>query len=269
MGITRRGLLRGTLLAAGGAVAGAATVVGAEKLPRWFGPDRQPIGGGYAPGSDRNIWADDGQQSVTWHVNTDQPLVALTFDDGPGPQYTPKVLDALDRAECPATFFMVGERVRKYHGLVEGRLDRHEVGNHTWSHADLAEQDFDGVTSQLRRTHAAIVKYTGKTPRLMRPPWGHLGGSTLLAANALGYNVALWSHQMREKFYKDDPAGNVRYIVEGVRPGAVILAHDVGDPLRLVSIDHLGAIIDGIRARGLKLVTLSELLAARQQPVQH
>ncbi|WP_412542752.1 polysaccharide deacetylase family protein [Longispora sp. K20-0274] len=268
MGISRRGLLRGTLLAAGGALAGAGGVLAAERLPRWLGPDRQPIGGGYAPGSDRNIWADDGQQTVTWHVTTDQPLVALTFDDGPGPNYTPKVLDALDSRECPATFFMVGERVQQYHGLIDGRLDRHEVGNHTWNHVDLAEQDFDGVTSQLRRTHAAIVKYTGKTPRLMRPPWGHLGGSTLLAANAMNYNVALWSHQMREKFYQKDPAGNVRYIVEGVRPGAVILAHDYGDPLRLVTLDHLGEMIDGIRARGLKLVTLSELLAVGDQPIR-
>ncbi len=233
-----------------------------SKVPRWFGPDRQPLQGGYAAGSDRNLWPAEGQQGVTWHVSTDQPLVALTFDDGPGPNYTPLVLDTLDKYDAPATFFMVGERLAEHHKLVEGRLGRHEVGNHTWSHADLSEQDFDGVTRQLKRTHDAIVTYTGRVPRLLRPPWGHLGGSTLLAANALGYDVVLWSYQMHEKRYAQNPQAQISDIVTKSRPGEIILAHDYGDQQRLVALGHLGPMIEGLRARGMKLVTVSELLAA-------
>ncbi|HEY0697964.1 MAG TPA: polysaccharide deacetylase family protein, partial [Micromonospora sp.] len=106
MGIDRRQFLGGALLAAAGAVAGS-LVTGNWPI---FGPDRLPIYGGYAPAGVARGWSDRGRVGAHWHVSTDQPLVALTFDDGPAPQWTPMVLDALDAAGAPATFFLVGER---------------------------------------------------------------------------------------------------------------------------------------------------------------
>lgn len=258
MGIVRRHLLTGALAAAGGTLAGAASV-----SPRpLFGPERLPISGGYAPAGVARTWSARGALTVRWHVRTDQPLVALTFDDGPGPRWTPMVLDALDDRAAPATFFVVGRELARYASLVRGRLARHELGNHTWSHRDLAELDETGVADQLERAHAAIRRYTGRVPTLMRPPWGHLGGSTLTVADEMGYDVVLWSQQMREEEFRHDPPAQTRDIVGAVRPGSIVLAHDIGPVTRLVTLRQLAAMVDGIRARGLRLVTVSELIAA-------
>ncbi len=258
MDIDRRTFLRGSALT----MAGAAAALSATWLPRWLGPDRQPISGGYAPAADRRIRNGQGVAEVIWQVPTDQRLVALTFDDGPGPHYTPRVLDALAAADAPATFFMVGQRLAANHRLVAGRLDRHEVGNHTWTHADLAQLDYRAAYDQIHRTHETIRRYVGRAPTLLRPPWGHLGGSTLLAADAMGYAVVLWSVAMREQVYARNPLGQVRYIVGNVGPGAIILAHDFGTSQRLVTVDHLGSLIAALRAAGYTLVTVSDLLAA-------
>ena len=102
--LNRRALFRNSLLVAGGA---GATVL-AEKIPHWVGPDRLPIDGGYAPTEDHGGLIKSGQVVTTWFVPTDEPVVALTFDDGPQPDWTPMVLDLLDEVQASATFFMVG-----------------------------------------------------------------------------------------------------------------------------------------------------------------
>jgi peptidoglycan/xylan/chitin deacetylase (PgdA/CDA1 family) len=255
---SRRAFLRGGLLAAAGAAVGA---LGASELPRWCGWDRPPLYGGYAAAADKPAVARHAEVTVRYFVETRKPLVAFTFDDGPGPQWTPMVLDTLAAAGVPATFFMVGRNLREHAALVRGRLDGHEVGNHSWSHDDLATLDLNGVTRELSRTHEVIQEVTGRTPTLMRPPYGHLGGSTLLAADSMGYDVVLWSQQMRERTYADDPAAQVRAIVAAARPGDIILAHDVGGDQRLVALRGLGAMIEGLRDRGFGFATVSGLAA--------
>jgi len=140
-------------------------------------------------------------------------------------------------------------------------LDRHEVDNHSWSHTDLAKLDFAGVRQEMTRAHQAIEQATGRQARLLRPPYGHLGGSTLLAADSLGYDVVLWSHKMQEARYKADPAGQVRDIVTTLTPGSIVLAHDVGSEDRLVALRHLGEMFTGLKARGFRFATVSELIA--------
>jgi peptidoglycan/xylan/chitin deacetylase (PgdA/CDA1 family) len=257
---SRRSLLRGALLLVGGAAAGAA----ATRVPALFGPHRLPISGGYAPADDQVDAVLSPSTTVTYYVRTSEPVVAFTFDDGPGPQWTSMVLDVLDAYGVPATFFVVGHNLQQHADLVRGRLDRHEVGNHSWSHADLATLDLHGVRHEMTRTHEMIEKVTGRQAHLLRPPWGHLGGSTLLAADSLGYDVVLWSHKMNEAAYVDNPAGQVRDIVDNVRPGTILLAHDVGAPERLVALRQLGAMFAGLRSRGFRFVTVPELLALGQ-----
>jgi len=254
----RRAVLRGTLLAAAGAAVGAG---GAVELPRIFGWDRPPLGGGYASADDALSAVAQPNVTIRYYVQTTEPVVAFTFDDGPGPQWTPMVLDALDAAQVPATFFMVGRNLKAHAGLVRDRLARHEVGNHSWSHDDLATLDRFGVKAELDRTHELIKQVTGRAPTLLRPPYGHLGGSTLLAADAFGYDIVLWSQQMSERTYQRDPAGQTRDILDHVRPGAIILAHDVGRADRLVALRQLGAMFSGLKARGFRLTTVSDLIA--------
>jgi peptidoglycan/xylan/chitin deacetylase (PgdA/CDA1 family) len=272
VGKDRRELLRRALTFTTGVAAGLSLPRVAEEVEAEVGPDRLPLSGGYAPGGvasvgDHGLQGDRidrrGDTVVRWRVRTDKPLVALTFDDGPGPEWTPMVLDALDRHQAKATFFVVGERLNRHEELIRHRIARHELGNHTWAHRDLARLDEAQVRDQILRTHMAIKRVTGgKSTKVMRPPWGHLGGSALVLAEEFGYDVVMWSHQMREERFAADPPAQARDIVDNVEPGSIVLAHDVGDRRRLVALSQLDAIIIGLRKRGLEPVTVSELIAA-------
>jgi peptidoglycan/xylan/chitin deacetylase (PgdA/CDA1 family) len=259
VGFTRRGLLRGA-----GAFAGGAATVGLGDTLQTVYDDRYPLplNGGYAPAThaDRRTRPKHTHSTVRWAVDTTRNVAALTFDDGPMPNWTPQVLDILDEQQAPATFFMVGDRVREHAGLIKGRMGRHEVANHSWDHRDLAKRTFEDIIEDLVRTHSAISAATGKEPTLLRPPYGHMGGTTLLAAAEMGYDVALWSVQMLESQFRADPAGLVDYIVEATHPGAIILAHDTGPQDRLVAIRGLADMIIGLRRRGFELVTVTDLM---------
>jgi len=257
MRLGRRAFVRGSLLVASGALMGAA----ASRIPHLVGVDTPALGGGYAAAADVPDAVHNPSTTVTYYVQTDQPVVAFTFDDGPGPKWTPMVLDTLERSQVPATFFMVGRNVAKHRALVRDRLARHEVGNHSWSHPDFATLDLPHVRDELQRADDIIELTTGRRPTLLRPPFGHLGGSTVLAADSLGHKLVLWSFQMNERRYGHDPEGQVRDIVENVRPGDIVLAHDVGPNRRLVALRRLGEMFDGLRARGFRFVTVSELMA--------
>jgi peptidoglycan/xylan/chitin deacetylase (PgdA/CDA1 family) len=252
--VSRRRLLTGSAVAAGGLLAGAA----ATAAPSMFS-DRLPLDGGYAPAGNASGWTLRGQIRTVWHVPTKARVVALTFDDGPRPNWTPRVLDALAEMEAPATFFLVGENLRAHKALA--RYDGHEVGNHTWSHADLARLDQRAALDEVRRCHDEIGDVLGRVPKFLRPPWGHVGGTTLLAADALDLDLVMWSQRMPENEYRVNPGSIAARVVGEARPGAILLAHDVGSPDRLITIDNLKAIVQGLRLKGLQLVTVSELLA--------
>jgi peptidoglycan/xylan/chitin deacetylase (PgdA/CDA1 family) len=261
MGLTRRGLLS----SAGAFAGGAATVAMTEAaVTVWENRYPLPLSGGYAPTThkDRRTAPGHTHSTVRWAVDTTRKAAALTFDDGPMPNWSPRVLDILEEHEAPATFFLVGERVVEHGHLLRGRMDRHEVANHSWDHRDFARRSYEGIMRDLVRAHSAIVTATGKEPTLLRPPYGHLGGTTLLAAAEMGYDVALWSVQMLESQFRDNPPGLVDYIVNATRPGSIILAHDTGPQDRLVAIDGLADMITGLRRNGYELLTVTDLVHA-------
>src|SRR5690349_13744927 len=119
MRVNRRGFLTGAALATAGAVGGA---VGVPLVRRALALDRPGLGGGYASAADALTAARSPSTTITYFVETDEPVVAFTFDDGPGPRWTPMVLDALEEWKVPATFFMVGRNLSTHAGLVRGRL---------------------------------------------------------------------------------------------------------------------------------------------------
>ncbi|MEU1358466.1 polysaccharide deacetylase family protein [Micromonospora zamorensis] len=263
-GWPRRDLLRRGLLIVGGVAIGTGT----SEL--WWGAHRRtPLAGGPAGATFGNGSQDvgSGALEVVWSGPTGQRLVALTFDDGPAPQWTPMVLDTLAEHRVPATFFLVGAQVRRHADVIRDRLSGHEVGNHSWAHRDLAELDTTEAYDDLRRSHDAIADVTGVPPRLLRPPYGHLGGAVLHAAARLDYRLVLWSLQMVEREYPGDPAGHARRIVSNVRPGTIVLGHDVGARRRLVALRGLTDMINGLRSRGYTFVTVSALLGAGVAPV--
>jgi peptidoglycan/xylan/chitin deacetylase (PgdA/CDA1 family) len=260
MQINRRTVIRRALSVAAGAAAATTTIKVAEAVG-----DRRPLpfysGPAASIHADRRTPPRNPHVDVVWSVNTIKRQIALTFDDGPKPQWTPKVLETLRRHGVPATFFLVGRNVVEHGEILKADADRHEFANHTWEHADLARQDLAEVTEALTRTHDVIVKTLGRVPTLLRPPYGHIGGSTMLACAELGYTVVLWSRQMLESDFLDDPHGLVDYVVGSAGAGDIVLAHDTGPQDRLIAIDHLDAMIEGWRGRGFEFVTVSQLLS--------
>lgn len=187
--------------------------------------------------------------------------LALTFDDGPDPDWTPRVLATLRGHDVPATFFLRGDHLSRHAGVYAGH-EHHEFANHTWDHPDLGRFTYAQVVDQLGRTSNEIATVFGRRPTLFRPPYGHVGGSSLLAAAEAGLTTVFWSSQMREGRCVAHPDAIVADIRAQVRPGHIVLAHDSGSADRVITIDHLDAIIAGLHADGYELVTVSDLLAA-------
>lgn len=204
--------------------------------------------------------------AVVWRAETRERVLALTFDDGPHPEWTPKVLAALEAEDVPATFFCKGVNVRDHGSLHRGSLDRHELGNHTWDHPDLGRLAYPAVVDQLRRCSEEMERAYGRRPTLFRPPYGHVGGSTVLAAAEAGLTTVLWSTQLHEDRHVGRPAGIVDEVAASVHPGAVVLGHDNGPRVRLVAIDNLRGILARLRADGWAFRTVSGLLGQPAPP---
>jgi peptidoglycan/xylan/chitin deacetylase (PgdA/CDA1 family) len=191
------------------------------------------------------------------------PAVALTFDDGPHPELTPRVLEALARAEAHATFFVVGENVRRYPALVrEAVAAGHALGVHTWTHRHAWLCTPGRQQLEVRRGWEAIVDATGRRPLWFRPPYGAFNAVTRRVARELGLAVALWSCDAGDWLPGATARGILRRVAHGLRPGAVIDLHDGGrTPLgcrRMTEV--LPEILAEMRARGLRGVHLGELV---------
>ncbi len=196
----------------------------------------------------------------------DAPLVALTFDDGPHPRYTPQVLDVLARFDAPAAFFCIGLHALAHPAVVRRiAAEGHTLGNHTWSHAYLPDLGPIGLGDQLGFTadalaHAAASR--GPRPwRWLRPPYGGRSPELLDAVADLGLTTVLWDVDAKD-WSRPGPAVIAERVLSQVRPGSVVLMHDGGGD-RSQTVAALPAVIAGLRERGYRLVDLDELLAAQ------
>ena len=259
MEVTRRQ----ALTAAAGAAVGAAGAVGAVRVKEHL-DESSPLPFYGSPVSavrpDRSPPSAAGA-SVVWSGPGDQRRVALTFDDGPHPDWTPRVLEALEAEGVPATFFCLGRNVRDHGDLHRRSVGRHELANHTFDHPDLGRYDWARCRDEIDRTTQLMKKTYGVAPTLFRPPYGHLGGAAVLAAAEAGLTTVLWSAQAREDLVTGRPDGIVDDIASQVHPGSIVLAHDTGSDDRLITIDRLPAIIRRLRDDGYTFATVSDLLA--------
>lgn len=181
--------------------------------------------------------------------------VALTFDDGPS-DYTPEVLHILKRKEVKATFFMLGQQVTRYPSYARRVLALgHEIGNHSYDHALLP------VSSDIRHTNRSIIQATHFRPCLFRPPYGAVSSSLVASARAARMKVVDWDVDTTD--WKLPGAGYIKSNVLGnAHSGSIVLMHDGGGP-RSQTVEALPGIIDGLRGRGYRLVTVSQLLGNR------
>ena len=196
--------------------------------------------------------------SVTCRVETDAPIVALTFDDGPTHAGLAAVLPLLDRYGAKATFFLIGSDIERRPELVRTLLAAgHEVGNHSFSHRRMIGRSAQFYDEEIARTDAALRRAGAPHPQLFRPPFGKKLFGLPRAVDRHGYRMITWS--------VDDPAGatSARAYADAVLrdagPGAIILMH-VMYPANRTAREALPLILAGLRDRGLRAVTVTELL---------
>lgn len=216
------------------------------------------------------------QEGILRH-GPDEMVVALTFDDGPSPEYTPLVLDALKERGVRATFFLVGKHVEKYPDIARRIVEEgHEVGNHTYSHRDLVPSSRRRLLSEIRRTQKAIAETTGVWPTLFRPPRGIYSEAVRQVVVGMGFRLVLWSVSGMD--WAGIPARVIaRRVVRQVKPGSIILLHDSGALIRSEGHSRMNTaravpeIVDRLIAEGYRFVTIGEMLAlaeAGRTPVE-
>lgn len=183
--------------------------------------------------------------------------VALTFDDGPHAELTPKALDILARHGAKGTFFMLGQNVARYKSVVRrAAAEGHEIGVHTWSHIKMNSSARARVDREVSRTQNLIADVTGVVPRVMRPPYGATN-KTLVNHMYSSYGMAsiMWDVDTLD-WRKPGVSKVVSTAVEKARPGSIILVHDI----HATTLAALEKIVTGLQERGFKLVTVSELM---------
>lgn len=195
-------------------------------------------------------------------VETDQKVVALTFDDGPTPEYTEWVLQLLEERGVRATFYLTGGESDAHPALVRAIVAAgHDLGNHTYDHRRLVFVSGAAVTDSLARTDAVFRAAGYTAPITVRPP----GCKRLLAA-PLSFarddrTTVTWDLEPDSLAdIADDAGAMAQYVADGVRPGSIVLMH-VMYPSRSASREALPRIVDELAAAGYRFVTVNELLA--------
>jgi peptidoglycan-N-acetylglucosamine deacetylase len=203
---------------------------------------------------------------VFWHARTAERVVALTFDDGPCHPYTGQLLEVLDREDVRATFFQVGNNVRREPNLAAEVASQHEVGNHTFTHPHLVWSRPGTVKDQLLRGQEVIHEATGALPSLFRVPHGWYGPQVISTAEELGMRCVGWSVMAWD--WDRPPADVIQSrILRGALQGGVTLLHDGQDTDAFPKADrsHTVAAVPGIirslKANGYSFLTLPELIA--------
>lgn len=233
-----------------------------------FPPYTGPISGGQGcPGG-------QAPKPVSWAIRGASDygapkanVVALTFDDGPTPAYTPSILSYLERTHTPATFFVLGQYAKVYPSLVQREAaDGFTIGIHTWSHPDMLSLSPSQRAWQLAATAQQLHADLGANVCiwLWRPPYGSYNSTIVAQAGTFGLTTIMWN---------DDPADwsqpgtmtIVNRVLANVRPGSIILMHD-GPAGRAQTLAALPYILDGLRQRGLTPVSLPQLLLGYQPP---
>ena len=185
---------------------------------------------------------------------TGNKVIALTFDDGPGP-YTAHLLDILDQYGAKATFFLIGSKVSGQASVVRSIHARgHQLGNHSWSHPELPKLSVNQIAGEIDRTNEAIKQAAGVKPTILRPPYGAANGVVLEQLRARGMSSILWSVDTRDWADRNSQIVCSR-AVAGARPGAVILMHDIHQ----TSVNAVPCILSSLKQQGYSFVTIQRL----------
>ena len=196
-------------------------------------------------------------------IKNDGHKIALTFDDGPHPRYTPQILDILDEYNIKATFFVVGVNAKYYPEALELIAQRgHEIANHTYTHPHVSSIDTEKLKREVEDCESEILSLVDERTKLFRPPEGMIDESILGALSKLDYKVVLWNIDTRD--WAHTPAEKIsEHVISNISDGDIILMHDYigrNSPTPQALRLFLPVLIE----RGYKFVTISELIASQK-----
>lgn len=201
-------------------------------------------------------------ERVAWRADTEESKIALTFDDGPEPTYTPQVLKVLQKHDTPATFFLIGRHLKEHFSLAKEVVrSGHEIGNHTFSHVPMFRLSDAEIMAEIQRTHALMLKLEADKPNFLRPPMGVFSPRVLDVVQKNGYRTVVGDVYPRDP-HCPRPNRIVSRILKRVTNGSIIILHDGGnskDIDRSQTVWAVDILIPVLKARGYTFVRLSEL----------
>ncbi|WP_223285197.1 polysaccharide deacetylase family protein [Paenibacillus sp. PL91] len=209
---------------------------------------------------DRYFYEKRGE--IVWEVPTEDKKIALTFDDGPYPDTTDKILDLLKKYDAKATFFVLGNKVERYPETIKREIaEGHEVANHTFNHVYFMRSISDEtIRDEIVKTEKALETLTGKKPLLFRPPGGYYNEHSIQIAKTLGYTTIMWSWHQDTNDWKSPGVNRiVNKVLDNARNGDIVLLHDY-IPGSTQTVRALETILRELDHRGFEFVTVTELM---------
>ena len=204
---------------------------------------------------------------VAWTRSPDRRSVLLTFDDGPHPEHTRAVLDVLEKHNQRATFFVIGARAQEAPQLLAEIVRRgHSLANHSFQHAHTSPfWAVERLAEDLERAQKVLERASGKRPRWFRAPVGVLSPRVVSAARLAGLTLVSWTASARDGVSGATVPRSARRLVRALRPGAILVLHDAAERGDRTPIcpQVLERVLEAMHARGLRSVTLDELLGGK------
>lgn len=217
---------------------------------------------------DRSYYEERGD--IVWEVPTEEKYMALTFDDGPDPQQTLKIMEVLKQYDAKATFFLVGDRVERYPEVVRQELQEgHEIANHSFRHPSFQGLPGNSMENELIKTQDAIYKATGQKPVLFRPPGGFYNEKIIQLSKDHHLQMILWSWHQDTKDWRAPGVGRIaNKVLNNARNGDIVLMHDFVYNSNQTA-EALKIILPELKKHGYSFVTISELLSHKVAPKNH
>jgi len=201
-----------------------------------------------------------------YKIKTNEKFVALTFDDGPHPLFTNRLLDIFKEKGIKATFFVAGNKIEKHKKIISRMIaEGHELGNHSYSHKNLIFKKKSMIREEIVKTDRLLRELGVKGDIHFRPPFGRLLFAACSVIASLNKKVIMWNVPTRD-FKESDPNVILKRIYKRIKPGAIIVLHDSGIERpgkkidRQATIDVVKMLIDGLPKRGYEFRTISELI---------
>ncbi len=205
-------------------------------------------------------WASFGESDGVYsRIETEEKVIALTFDDGPHPHLTPQILDVLDEYDAKATFFVVGRMAKTYPSVLKEVSRRgHEIGNHTYTHLTESNGSNEKLKKEIIDTELAILEIALQQTRLFRPPTGYCSKNAVKMTGELGYKTVVWDIDTKD-WAHTPPQKIFNEVKNRAKSGSIILFHDfIGT--NSPTVEALRLILPWLREQGYTFVTVGQML---------